>query len=114
MTPITTTAELAGFCETIKGQPFVAVDTEFMRETTYWPKLCLIQAASETDAAVIDPLAEGLDLAPFLALMADPASVKVFHAARQDVEIFNNLKVLPKPLFDTQIASMAAGYGEQV
>jgi ribonuclease D len=90
------------------------VDTEFMRETTYWPKLCLIQAATATDSAVIDPLADGIDLAPFLAILADERIEKVFHAARQDVEIFNNLGVLPKPLFDTQVAAMAAGYGEQV
>jgi ribonuclease D len=114
MTPITTTAELAAFCDRIKGQPFIAVDTEFMRETTYWPKLCLIQAATPTDEAVIDPLADGLDLAPFLAILSDPSILKVFHAARQDVEIFNNLQAMPKPLFDTQVAGMAAGFGEQI
>src|ERR1700760_4082362 len=114
MTPITTTAELETFCAQIAGAPFVAVDTEFMRETTYWPKLCLIQAASPNANAVIDPLAEGLDLAPFLAVLADPRIEKVFHAARQDVEIFNNLGVIPRPLFDTQIAGMAAGFGEQI
>jgi ribonuclease D len=114
MTPITTTAELAGFCETIKGQPFVAVDTEFMRETTYWPKLCLIQAAAPNAHAVIDPLAEGIDLEPFLAILRDQTILKVFHAARQDVEIFNNLQAMPTPLFDTQVAGMAAGFGEQI
>ncbi|WP_421931320.1 ribonuclease D [Phenylobacterium sp.] len=114
MTPITTTAELAAYCDKIKGQPFVAVDTEFMRETTYWPKLCLIQAAAPNAEAVIDPLAEGLDLEPFLAILRDESIEKVFHAARQDVEIFNNLKAMPKPLFDTQVAGMAAGYGEQI
>src|SRR6516162_8077401 len=114
MTPITTTAELAGFCDKLRGQPFVAVDTEFMRETTYWPKLCLIQAAGPVASAVIDPLAEGLDLKPFLKLLADPRIEKVFHAGRQDVEIFNNLGVIPQPLFDTQIAAMAAGFGEQI
>ena len=114
MTPITTTAELAAFCDKIKGQPFVAVDTEFMRETTYWPKLCLIQAAAPSAEAVIDPLAEGLDLEPFLAILRDESIEKVFHAARQDVEIFNNLKAMPRPLFDTQVAGMAAGYGEQI
>src|ERR1700756_3789330 len=111
MTPITTTAELAGFCEKLKGQPFVAVDTEFMRETTYWPKLCLIQAAGPDMEAAIDPLADGLDLSPFLALLANPKIDKVSHAARQDLEIFYNLGVLPKPLFDTQIAALAAGFG---
>jgi ribonuclease D len=114
MTPITTTAELTAFCEELAGRPFVAVDTEFMRETTYWPRLCLIQAATREASAVIDPLAPGLDLSPLLKILADPAIEKVFHAARQDIEIFNNLGVIPNPLFDTQIAAMAAGFGEQV
>ena len=114
MSPIITTAELAAFCERIAGAPFIAVDTEFMRETTYWPKLCLVQVATPDAAANIDPLAEGLDLAPLLAIMADPNTVKVFHAARQDVEIFNNLGVMPRPMFDTQVAAMAAGFGEQI
>jgi ribonuclease D len=114
MIPITTTAELAVFCDKLKGQPFVAVDTEFMRETTYWPKLCLIQAAAGSAEACIDPLAEGLDLEPFLAVMRDESILKVFHAARQDVEIFNNLQAMPRPLFDTQVAGMAAGFGEQI
>src|SRR5665647_282448 len=104
MTPITANADLIAFCERLAHAPFIAVDTEFMRETTYWPKLCLIQVASEDDAAVIDPLAEGLDLAPLLELLADPEIVKVFHAARQDIEIFNILGVIPSPLFDSQIA----------
>lgn len=115
MMPITTTAELAVFCDKLKGQPFVAVDTEFMRETTYWPKLCLIQAAGANGVeACIDPLAEGIDLEPFLVLMRDEKILKVFHAARQDVEIFNNLQAMPRPLFDTQVAGMAAGFGEQI
>jgi ribonuclease D len=115
MTPITSTAELADFCARLEGQTFVAVDTEFMRETTYWPRLCLIQAAAPGGIeATIDPLAEGLDLAPFLAVMRDKRILKVFHAARQDVEIFNNLGAIPEPLFDTQIAGMAAGFGEQI
>ncbi|HEX2560757.1 ribonuclease D [Phenylobacterium sp.] len=114
MTPITTTADLAAFCAKLKGQPFVAVDTEFMRETTYWPKLCLIQAAAPSAEAVIDPLADGLDLAPFLEVLKDESIEKVFHAARQDVEIFNNLGAMPRPLFDTQVAGMAAGFGEQI
>ncbi|PXA80215.1 ribonuclease D [Caulobacter sp. D4A] len=114
MTPITTTAALAEFCNGLKGQPFIAVDTEFMRETTYWPKLCLIQVASPSSDAVIDPLADGLDLEPLLELMRDETLLKVFHAARQDVEIFNNLKAMPTPLFDTQVAGMAAGFGEQI
>jgi ribonuclease D len=114
MTPITTTADLAAFCESLVGEAFVAVDTEFMRETTYWPKLCLIQAASPRAEAVIDPLASQIDLRPFLDVLGDGRIEKVFHAARQDVEIFNNLGVIPSPLFDTQIAAMAAGFGEQV
>jgi ribonuclease D len=114
MTPITANADLVAFCARLADAPFIAVDTEFMRETTYWPKLCLIQVAGEDDAAVIDPLAEGLDLAPLLALLADEKIVKVFHAARQDIEIFNILGVIPRPLFDSQIAAMAAGFGEQV
>jgi ribonuclease D len=114
MTPLTTTAAVAAFCEQIEGQPFVAVDTEFMRETTYWPKLCLIQAATPCAEAVIDPLSPDIDLSPFLALMADQSIEKVFHAARQDVEIFSNLGAIPTPLFDTQIAGMAAGFGEQI
>jgi ribonuclease D len=85
-----------------------------MRETTYWPKLCLIQAGGPDVEAAIDPLAEGLDLKPFLDVLANPKVEKVFHAARQDLEIFFNLGVMPTPLFDTQIAAMAAGFGEQV
>lgn len=115
MQPITTTAQLADFCKSLQGQPFIAVDTEFMRETTYWPKLCLIQVAAPNGAeACIDPLAEGLDLVPLLDILRDETVEKVFHAARQDVEIFNNLGAMPRPLFDTQIAGMAAGFGEQI
>lgn len=112
---ITKTADLEAFCQELASQPFAAVDTEFMRETTYWPKLCLIQAAAPGFEAVIDPLAEGLDLQPFLGLMADESVLKVFHAARQDLEIFLKLGgQLPKPVFDTQIAAMACGYGDTV
>lgn len=114
MQPITDNAELAAFCDRLKGEPFITVDTEFMRETTYWPKLCLIQVASPTEGACIDPLAEGLDLAPLLALFADTSMVKVFHAARQDIEIFHNLGQIPAPMFDTQVAGMAAGFGDQI
>lgn len=114
MTPITTTAELETFCAKVRGRDFVAVDTEFMRETTYWPKLCLIQAATPDAEAVIDPLADGIDLSPFLEILRDASITKVFHAARQDVEIFNNLNAMPASLFDTQVAAMAAGYGEQI
>ncbi len=114
MTPITTTEALQEFCARLANQPFITVDTEFMRETTYWPKLCLIQAASPTDAAIIDPLADGLDLTPFLDLLRDESILKVFHAARQDVEIFVKLGAMPRPMFDTQVAAMAAGFGDQV
>ncbi|NJC41990.1 ribonuclease D [Brevundimonas alba] len=114
MTPITTTEALRDFCAKLANQPFITVDTEFMRETTYWPRLCLIQAASATEAAIIDPMADGLDLSPFLDLMRDESILKVFHAARQDVEIFVKLGAMPKPMFDTQVAAMAAGFGDQV
>lgn len=115
MTPIVSNAELEAFCTRLAAEPFIAVDTEFMRETTYWPILCLVQVACASgEAACIDPLAPGLDLAPLLALLADTDVLKVFHAARQDVEIFNNLGVMPAPLFDTQVAAMAAGFGEQI
>ena len=114
MKPITATSDLVAFCDSVRDAPFITVDTEFMRETTYWPKLCLIQAATETVSAVIDPLAEGLDLAPFLAILTDPKILKVFHAARQDLEIFHNLNAPPTPVFDTQVAAMAAGFGEQI
>ncbi|GAA0869676.1 ribonuclease D [Brevundimonas basaltis] len=114
MTPITTTEGLRDFCAKLSNQPFITVDTEFMRETTYWPRLCLIQAASATDAAIIDPMAEGIDLEPFLELLRDESILKVFHAARQDVEIFVKLGAMPRPMFDTQVAGMAAGFGDQV
>ena len=115
MRVITKTSDLEALCQEMAQQAFVAVDTEFMRETTYWPKLCLIQAAAPGVEAVIDPLAEGLALAPFMELMANERVLKVFHAARQDLEIF--LKIagkLPHPVFDTQIAAMACGYGDTV
>ena len=114
MTPITKTADLIAFVDSIKSAPFMTVDTEFMRETTYWPKLCLIQAATMDHAAIIDPLAKDLDLKPFLDLLADDTILKVFHACRQDMEIFVNLGCMPTPVFDTQVAAMAAGFGDQV
>jgi ribonuclease D len=114
MTPITNNADLAAFCERLSAASFIAVDTEFMRETTYWPMLCLIQAATPDEAQCIDPLAEGLDLEPFLRVLRNTAVTKVFHAARQDIEIFHNLGAIPQPMFDTQIAAMAAGFGDQV
>ncbi len=114
MSPITNTNDLIAFCDLLKAAPFITVDTEFMRETTYWPKLCLIQAASSDHAGIIDPMAKGLDLQPFLDILADEKVLKVFHACRQDMEIFFNLGVTPQPVFDTQVAAMAAGYGDQV
>jgi ribonuclease D len=115
MTLITTTPDLASACTRLAAHPFVTVDTEFLRETTFFPKLCLIQMASPDEAVLIDPLADGLDLAPFLALMADTKVVKVFHAARQDLEIIWYMgKMIPAPLFDTQVAAMVCGYGDSV
>jgi ribonuclease D len=115
MSLITTTQDLADACARLATHPFVTVDTEFLRETTYYPKLCLIQLASPDEAVLVDPLAPGIDLAPFLALMADEAVVKVFHAARQDLEIVWIIgKLIPKPLFDTQVAAMVCGYGDSV
>jgi len=115
MTLLTTTDELQELCVALAREPFVALDTEFMRDRTYWPKLCLIQLAGEERHAAVDPLASGLDLAPLFELLADPMVVKVFHAARQDIEIFYNLTGrVPTPLFDTQLAAMVCGYGEEV
>lgn len=112
---ITTTDELAAACSRLAAHPFVTVDTEFLRETTYYPKLCLIQMASPDEAVMVDPLADGLDLAPFMALMGDQNVVKVFHAARQDLEIVWMLgRILPTPLFDTQVAAMVCGFGDSV
>jgi ribonuclease D len=110
---ITTTEDLAAFCKPLAATEFIAVDTEFMRERTYWPKLCLAQVAGPDDAAAIDALAEGIDLAPLDELMANAKVLKVFHAARQDLEIFYlRMNKVPQPLFDTQIAAMVCGHGE--
>ena len=112
---ISSTDHLAALCERLSQFAFVTVDTEFLRETTYYPKLCLVQIASTDEVALIDPLAEGIDLAAFMALMVNPAVVKVFHAARQDIETFWNLaRVIPSPLFDTQVAAMVCGFGDQI
>ncbi len=112
---ISTTSELADVCTRLATYPYVTVDTEFMRETTYYPKLCLIQLAAGDEVALVDPLAEGIDLKPFLDLMADQAVTKVFHAARQDVEIIWLMgRLIPAPLFDTQVAAMVCGFGDQV
>ena len=113
MTVITDSDALARFCARQMGSSFVAVDTEFMRERTYWPILCLVQIAGPEEAAAIDALAPGLDLTPLLTLMADESTLKVFHAARQDIEIFVNLSgTVPRPLFDTQVAAMVCGFGD--
>jgi ribonuclease D len=110
---ITTTEELTSFCQRQSEAEFVTVDTEFMRERTYWPKLCLVQVGGAEEAVAIDPLAEGIDLKPLFHLMQNPAVTKVFHAARQDVEIFFNLTgKVPMPMFDTQVAAMVCGFGE--
>ena len=115
MSLITTTQDLADACARLAMHPFVTVDTEFLRETTYYPKLCLIQLASPDEAVMVDPLAPELDLAPFFGLMVNEAVVKVFHAARQDLEIVWMLgRVPPTPLFDTQVAAMVCGYGDSV
>src|SRR6476659_1246297 len=113
---ITDSATLADLCARLSRSRFVAVDTEFMRENTYYPDLCLIQIADENEAAAIDPKADGIDLKPLLDLLVDNEEVlKVFHAGGQDVEIIYNLTgKTPHPLFDTQIAAMALGLGEQV
>ncbi len=115
MSLITATADLAAACARLARHDFVTVDTEFLRETTYYPKLCLVQLASPDEAVLIDPLAKGLDLGPLMALMADKDIVKVFHAARQDLEIIWNIGgIIPAPLFDTQVAAMVCGYGDSV
>jgi ribonuclease D len=119
MRTITTTEDLAAFCEAAKSQPYVTIDTEFLRERTYWSKLCLIQMAlpgKTGDAVLVDPIAgEDMSMEPLYDLFRHKATVKVFHAARQDLEIFFvEGKVFPDPLFDTQIAAMVCGFGEQV
>jgi ribonuclease D len=113
--PITTTEELAAACARLARHPFVTVDTEFLRETTYYPILCVVQIASADEAVVIDALAPGIDLSPFFALMTDEKVLKVFHAARQDIEIvWHRAGVLPHPIFDTQVAAMVLGYGDSI
>lgn len=119
MKTITTTQELEAFCQAAAKTPYVTVDTEFLRERTYYSKLCLIQLAyrgdGENDAVLVDPLVDGLDLSPLYTLFEDAGVVKVFHAARQDLEIFYvDRQIIPHPLFDTQVAAMVCGFGEQV
>lgn len=115
MEVITETSDLAAACERLAGCGFVCIDTEFMRETTFWPDLCLIQMAGGDEEIVVDTLAPGLELAPFFELMADSRALKVFHAARQDIEIIHYLAgIVPYPIFDTQVAAMVCGFGESV
>src|SRR5258706_13815925 len=112
---ITTTSELAAACARLAGHPVITVDTEVLRETTYYPLLCVVQIASPDEAIVIDTLAEGIDLKPFFALMADEKVLKVFHAARQDIEIvWHRAGIVPHPYFDTQVAAMVRGYGDSI
>ncbi len=115
MTPITDTSTLAAACHRLAGAEFLTVDTEFIRETTFWPRLCLIQVAGPDEAVLIDALADGIDLAPFFDLMRDTRVMKVFHAARQDVEIVVHLGgFVPAPMFDTQVAAMVCGFGDSI
>ncbi|WP_310418881.1 ribonuclease D [Mycoplana sp. BE70] len=112
---IDTTAALAEVCALLAKSDYLTIDTEFLRETTFWPELCLIQLAGPETEVIVDPMAKGIDLAPFFALMADTSVVKVFHAARQDLEIVYNLgKLIPHPIFDTQVAAMVCGFGDSV
>lgn len=112
---IETTADLTAACVALARSSYVTIDTEFLRETTFWPELCLIQMASPDLAVIIDPLAKGIDLAPFFELMGNPDVIKVFHAARQDIEIIFHLgDLLPHPIFDTQVAAMVCGFGDSV
>jgi ribonuclease D len=113
--PIDTTSELADVCRRMAKFPFVTIDTEFLRETTYYPLLCVAQMASPDEAVVVDALAPGIDLAPFFDLMADDKVMKVFHAARQDIEIvWHAAELIPHPIFDTQVAAMVLGYGDSI
>jgi ribonuclease D len=115
MEPITKTKKLAEACARLARHPFVTVDTEFLRESTYYPVLCVAQMASPNEAVVVDAIADGIDLAPFFALMADENVVKVFHAARQDIEIcWHEAGIIPHPIVDTQVAAMVLGYGDSI
>jgi ribonuclease D len=106
---------LAAFCSQLSASPYITIDTEFIRDRTYWPRLCLVQLANHDVARAVDPLAEGIDLSPLAELLANQNVIKVFHAARQDVEIFvQQNEVVPSPMFDTQIAAMVCGFGDSV
>jgi ribonuclease D len=115
MEPITSNRTLAAACARLAQHRFITIDTEFLRETTYYPKLCVVQMASAEEAIVVDSLADGIDLAPVYALMANEAVLKVFHAARQDIEIvWHRAGFIPHPVFDTQVAAMVLGYGDSI
>jgi ribonuclease D len=115
MKPIESTEELSAACARLAHHPFITIDTEFIRETTFWPELCLVQVASTDEAVLIDPLAKGIDLASLFDLLADKTVLKVFHAARQDIEIFYKLTgKVPEPVFDTQVAAMVCGFGDAI
>lgn len=112
---ITTTQDLAAVCERLARHPFVTVDTEFLRESTYYPLLCVAQMASMEESVVVDTIAPGIDLKPFYELMANESVLKVFHAARQDIEIvWHEAGLIPHPIFDTQVAAMVLGYGDSI
>ncbi|WP_040507306.1 ribonuclease D [Gluconobacter morbifer] len=112
---LTTTEDVVRVCEKLQQEPFVTIDTEFVRERTYWPELCLVQLAGREDVVLIDTLAPGIDLTALGQLLAEPDCIKVFHAARQDLEIFLHIfDRLPVSVFDTQVAAMVAGFGDQV
>jgi ribonuclease D len=115
MEVIATTSELAAACDRLARHPVITVDTEFLRETTYYPLLCVVQLASPEEAIVVDALAAGIDLKPFFELMSNERVLKVFHAARQDIEIvWHRAGILPHPIFDTQVAAMVLGYGDSI
>jgi ribonuclease D len=112
---IETTAALADACKELAKSDFITIDTEFLRETTFWPELCLVQMASPTLEVLVDPMAKDIDLSPLFELMANPDVVKVFHAARQDIEIIHHLGgLIPHPIFDTQVAAMVCGFGDSI
>ena len=109
------TNHLAELCSKLNKSKFLAIDTEFIREKTYWPKLCLIQVFNGEDKIIIDPLVKGLDLKPFFKILSNNEIVKIFHSGRQDIEIFYNLtKKIPKNIYDTQIAAMVCGFGDSI
>lgn len=112
---VKTTDQLTELCNRLAEYPYITIDTEFLRENTFWPILCLVQIASDDESAIIDPLEDGIDLAPLFKLLQNPDVLKVFHAGRQDLEIFHHLSGdVPTPIFDTQVAAMVCGFGESV